>query len=164
MRLVVGFSLGHPWWGAAQRENTNDRQSQRKTWWRGGSFSATWAPQIQLSHLKATGIKPVDIYSLWHDAFSLTVISSLCGNSSLSKERDAPAPAGFNQNHVTYPIVLLHGSIRHCIVGDFAVVNHLQNGCLLFWWGGLVALVLCISQVLVCTISLGLSALSKIVC
>lgn len=86
----------------------------------------------------------------------------LCGNSSLSKEWDAPA--GFNQNHVTCPFVQLHGSIRHCIVGDFAVVNHLQNGCLLFWWGGLVAVVLCISQVLVCTISLGLSALSKIVC
>lgn len=123
MRLVVGFSLGHPW--CAQKENTHDRQSQRKTWWRGGSFSATWAPQIQLSHLKAAGIKPVHIYSLWHDAFTLSVISSLCGNSSLSKERDAPAPApaGFNQNHITCPIVLLHGSIRHCIVGDFAVVN-----------------------------------------
>lgn len=32
------------------------------------------------------------------------------------------------------------------------------------WSGGLVAIVLCISQVLVCTISLGRSALSKIVC
>lgn len=53
-------------------------------------------------------------------------------------------------------------------LGIFAVLKHLQDGCLLFWRAGgvrgLVTIVLCISQVLVCTISLGRSALSKIVC